>query len=805
MIETGDLLPSMNTPPRSLARATLYRIGVGVTLIVALSSGVTYGLLYREIEQRVLERLREYAAQRAEYHESRFAAGKAFHEVVKADFLNRYRQPMPDAERRFDRLMRRDPDGAFRNRPEFADVVRYSTGWIHKRVTPDAEFKKRWMVYFDLSEHYARLLTTRFTNFYLMHPSEPANMGYDDPERSGHVQWAALTAADYAIDQREYFTAASAANDPERRTVWAGPYQEPAYNKILVSVLTPVYVGDEHVGTIGSDDILDELEASILRSDIPGTSHTVFRKDGRLVVDRQYMARITGSYNGFHIQDAHDRRLDTLLALATAAGDRSVYGHAGDIDQYYAISRLQSTGWHFASTLPGHQVRAQAFRGAQWVLWAGFGSLLLLLASLAAIFRRGIAAPLQGLLEATARVSAGEAPRVEIEGSGNELDRLGWAFNDMVGKLSERDAALRVEKERFRALIEHAADVIGVLDAAGVARYLSPSLETVLGTPPDALLGRSLLERIHPDDRAGLAGALGTVAGQPGGIVARTEFRMRHADGAWRWMEATGTNQLDNPAVGGIVVNTRDITEAKAAEAELARQRDNLHQREKLAAMGSLLAGVAHELNNPLSIVVGRAILLEEDADSASTRALAGKIRAAAERCARIVKTFLAMARQRPPQRGEVDIHRVVEDCLDMLGYGLRSSGIAIERQLAGTPPAIAADADQLHQVFLNLIVNAQQALAEWPAPRRLRLAGGWDGDGLWVDVADNGPGIPAEIRSRIFDPYFTTKPVGVGIGVGLAVSLGIVESHGGRLTVECPSAGGAVFRVWLPTGNAVP
>jgi PAS domain S-box-containing protein len=785
-------------PPRSLARATLHRVALGVALIVSLSSGVTYYLLYGEIEQRALERLREYAEQRTEYHEAQFALGTAFHEVVKADFLERYNRPMPDARRRFEELMTRDPDGAYRNSPQYADVERFSTGWIHMRVRPDDEFMRRWMLFFDLSEHHSRLVTTRFTNFYFMHPIEPANMGYDDPERSNNVQWAALTPADYPLDEREYFSAASAANNPERQTVWAGPYLEPAYNKILVSVLTPVYVGEEHIATIGSDDILDDLEASILRSDVPGTSHTVFREDGRLIVDPQYMMPIVESYNGFHIREADDRRLDTLHALASQVIDRPVYGYSAAIDQYYAISRLETTGWYFASTLPGHAIRTQAFQAAQWVLWAGLASVALLLLSLAIILRRQVGQPLNELLAGIRSAAVGEVRAVPVTGD-DEFAHLASAFNAMVGQVSERDAALRVEKERFRALIEHAADVILVVDAGTIVRYASPSLESALGVAPDAVLGQPLLHRLHADDRAGLAEALQAVLGRPGRVVERTEFRMRHADGSWRWMEATGTNQIGNPAVGGIVVNARDIAEAKAAEAEIARQRENLHQREKLAAMGSLLAGVAHELNNPLSIVVGRATMLEEQAADTSARSAAEKIRIAAERCARIVKTFLSMARQHKPRRGEVDVDRILEDCLEIMGYGLRTSGVDVERRLAGDLPRISADADQLHQVFLNLLVNAQQALESRPAPRRICIRSERDGAGLRVEIADNGPGVAEAIRSRIFDPYFTTKPAGSGTGVGLAVSLGIVETHGGTLTVGCPPGGGAVFSVWLP------
>src|SRR5262245_59886949 len=784
--------------PRSLTSETLLRVAIGVAFIVALSTGVTYWLIYGQLEQRAMERLREYSRQRAQLHEERFALGKAFHEVIKADLIRRYQAGMPNVRQRFDALMMRYPDGAWRNRPELMDITRNSTGWIHKDTQVDDEVMKRWMLFYDVSEHYSRLVTSRFVNFYLLHPTKMLNMGYDDPERSGHLEWVKLTPADYPMNEREHFTAANAEKNPGRETVWAGPYFEPVYKQILVSALTPVYVGDEQIATIGSDDLLGDLEARILRSDIPRASHTVFRRDGRLVVDPQYMPRVVESHNGFSIAESGDVRLQTLWKLALQSGDAPLSGYDENIDQFYSIDKLSSTGWYFASTLPGHVIRAQAFRAVQWVLWAGIGSVALLITSLALILRRQIAQPLRRLQEGIRSAAAGEGREVRASGS-EELGHMAAAFNSMLGKVSERDAALRDEKERFRALIEHAPDVIVVVAADGSVRYASPAAQAVLGVTSDALLGRSLLAEVHPEDQEKLAAALEAVVGHPNEVVERTEFRMRHADGTWRWLEATGTNQIGNSAVNGIVINARDISDAKDAEAEIAQQRENLHQREKLAAMGSLLAGVAHELNNPLSIVVGRATMLQEQAADEGTRTVADKIRAAAETCARIVKTFLAMARQRKPEQSVLSINAVLTDCVEMLGYGLRTAGVTVEMQLAADLPSISGSADQLHQVFLNLIVNAQQAMETQSAPRRLKIVSDRHEDKVRVRIIDNGPGISPAIRSRIFDPYFTTKPAGGGTGVGLAVSLGIVESHSGSLTVDCPPEGGAVFQVLLP------
>jgi len=239
----------------------------------------------------------------------------------------------------------------------------------------------------------------------------------------------------------------------------------------------------------------------------------------------------------------------------------------------------------------------------------------------------------------------------------------------------------------------------------------------------------------------------------------------------------------------------------EAALEQLQRQRETLHQRDRLAAMGSLLAGVAHELNNPLAVVVGRSIMLEETATDARVRTGVQKIRIAAERCARIVKTFLAMARQREQKRTRVRLESVIDAALDVLDYSLRSTGVQVVREFAPDVPELDADEDQLHQVFMNLFVNAQQAMAEAAGARRLRITGQLtpDAGSVTIAVSDTGPGIDPTIRARIFDPYFTTKPMGTGTGVGLSVSLGIVEAHRGTLVERSTLGAGACFILTLP------
>jgi PAS domain S-box-containing protein len=353
------------------------------------------------------------------------------------------------------------------------------------------------------------------------------------------------------------------------------------------------------------------------------------------------------------------------------------------------------------------------------------------------------------------------------------------------------EAALRASEEQYHSMFNASIDGLALYAADGEMVDSNPALWRMYGAT-DADIGAPSPAGARPTHDPAFLRAV--AAGEC--IHVDVTHRLPTGDVVELEVHGVPMQYQGNPHVLTI---TRDITEKKRSARELARQRESLYQREKLAALGSLLAGVAHELNNPLSVVVARAVLLEEQGDPA-TQSAAMKIRTAAERCARIVRTFLAMARQQPAERLPVSLDDVVVAALDIAGYALRTSSVEVELDLHGNLPRLLADADQLHQVLLNLIINAQQAMQDHAPPRRLRLATRYDAPAqLRVVVADNGPGIPPDLRARVFEPYFTTKSTGVGLGVGLAVSLGIVEAHGGTLTVDCPDEGGAVFEVTLP------
>jgi PAS domain S-box-containing protein len=372
------------------------------------------------------------------------------------------------------------------------------------------------------------------------------------------------------------------------------------------------------------------------------------------------------------------------------------------------------------------------------------------------------------------------------------------APNTLAGRLTEAEAL----KE---GVINAALDAVITADRNCNVTGWNAAAERIFGHRAAAIMGQPIGDLIVPahlraQHEAGLARYQAT--GCPHVLGQRLEMEAMRADGSLFPCELS-IHEVKVGARSFFTAWLRDLTPLREAEAEVTRQRERLHQAQKLSALGSLLAGVAHELNNPLAVVVAQTTMLEAIAVDPAVRDRAARIHAAAARCGRIVKTFLAMVRQQPPSRSAVDVNAALRAALELAAYGLRSAGVTVELALDPQLPRIQADGDQLGQVAVNLIVNAQAALADRPEPRLLRVESFADGAGIGFAVEDNGPGVPAALAEPIFEPYVTTKPLGAGTGLGLAVCRNILAAHGGTIGLEPGSLGGARFVCRLPPGEA--
>ena len=377
--------------------------------------------------------------------------------------------------------------------------------------------------------------------------------------------------------------------------------------------------------------------------------------------------------------------------------------------------------------------------------------------------------------------------------------------------VTESTAALQESEARFRALADHAPELISEFDGLGRYTFANAAFRDLLGRDPQALLGTTPEPLVHPDDlevsRAGMARALAEHG------RSHAVHRLRHADGSWRWFENTGRAYFTARGKLRFVSIGRDITEARLAAAEGSRLEAHMQEVQRLESLGVLAGGIAHDFNNLLAVIMGNAALLETGAGSEEEqRGRVRRIRAAAQHAESLTDQMLAYAGKAVGELVALDLSALVEETKDLLLASV-SKRCELDLELAPGLPALRGDPTQLRQVLLNLVTNASEALGDGAGRVRVRTgctladAGTFAGafgaaerrPGPWVflEVADDGPGIAEELRGRIFEPFFSTR--GVGRGLGLAAVLGIASAHHGVVKVQSDAGRGTTFRLLVP------
>jgi len=359
-------------------------------------------------------------------------------------------------------------------------------------------------------------------------------------------------------------------------------------------------------------------------------------------------------------------------------------------------------------------------------------------------------------------------------------------LRDITDPKRAQDTLARSEA-RYRHLVESASDAIVTLDANGRFTTVNHAAENISGYKREELVGQWFAPMLPDDD---LPKALAHFQQALSGETGLFESQFYRKDGEIRTISITySTPQKDEE----VLCLIRDVTDQKMLQEQLI-------QSEKMSAIGQLVSGVAHELNNPLAGISAFAqLLLAEKRFPPDQRTAAETIYSEARRASRIVQNLLTFARQHKAEKVPTAINQVLDDTLELRGYELRVRGIDVRREYDESIPETMADAHQLQQVFLNLITNAEQAMEQRDGHHhRLTVRTRRNADAIRIEVEDTGDGIPANLIERIFNPFFTTKPTGSGTGLGLSISLGIVREHEGRIWAENPQTG-ARFVVELP------
>jgi PAS domain S-box-containing protein len=361
------------------------------------------------------------------------------------------------------------------------------------------------------------------------------------------------------------------------------------------------------------------------------------------------------------------------------------------------------------------------------------------------------------------------------------------------------EETLRRSEEYFRSLIENTLDLITVLDVSGNIRFESPSIEKILGYEPEELVGKDVFAFVHPDDIPITHEAFTKLIMAPG-YTESIEVRIRHRNGTWRLLAAIGQSIVDSSNEVRIIVNSRDNTERKKLE-------ENVLKSQKLESLGTLAGGIAHDFNNLITGITTNIELAKLHAQSGNElHAILKKAEQASVRARDLTQQLLTFSMGGDPVKKPVLVNHLIKESAE---FALRGSKAACDCTIPGDLRSVEADEGQMRQVIHNIVINADQAM---PQGGKVTITGenavikGHDvpalspGEYVKIAVADHGIGIPQEHLSKIFDPYFTTKQKGSGLG--LATSYSIIRKHGGTIVVESEIGVGTTFTLYLPVSR---
>ncbi len=353
----------------------------------------------------------------------------------------------------------------------------------------------------------------------------------------------------------------------------------------------------------------------------------------------------------------------------------------------------------------------------------------------------------------------------------------------------EHAAAIERAEARYTRLVEAAEDAIVCVDEEGNLTAVNRAMARVAGKPREELLGHPFATLVEESEVPAMWQAFVTaLAGQR----ARSTIRFTHPSGVRGYATLITAPIVEDTRVTGVLAIARDVTDERLLLDQAIRQ-------DRMVAMGELVGGVAHEVNSPLTSILAYAQVLERGVGGEDAARALETITREAKRASRIVGKLLAFGRQGQAERIPTDVNQALRDTIDLRRYALRMQEITLSVALMSDPPLIHADPFQLQQVFINLLSNAEQAVAHQPGERTVSVSSEVRGASFVVTISDNGPGIAPEALPHIFNPFFTTKPRGAGTGLGLSISDGIVREHRGALRARSEPGHGATFEVELP------
>jgi PAS domain S-box-containing protein len=586
------------------------------------------------------------------------------------------------------------------------------------------------------------------------------------------------------------------------------PFFDAGSSKNLISISKPVY--DERGGLIG-----------VAGADIPLDRTLVIVADMKLrAAPVGNVSREEGEY-GFlvsrggqliaHPNDSQPEDGKRVMAKPEGFATVKMRGVARRV--YWATAPL--TGWKVALNVPEDSILLPVRTLAIRVTLIGALAFILMILTVTMVARR-LAEPVKKLTAAAARVEAEDYEGVELDDIARHRDELGQlarGFQRMVRevdarqqRLKQAEEALRHSERHFRSLIEHASDVITVLDKNGIVLYESPSLERALGYKPEDLIGKRFFEYVHPQDMTMFVAAF-NAAPRKGDPAATIEFRFPHKAGGWRILEAVATNLLDDPTVNGIILNSRDITERKRA---MDLERDKEAAEAANQAKSQFLANMSHELRTPLNAIIGYSEMLREEAEDLGQEEFIpdlNKIHGAGKHLLELINAVLDISKI---EAGKMDLYletfdlkQIVDDVVAITHPLVVKNSNQFQLIMPEDMGTMHADLTKVRQSLFNLLSNACKFTEHGQVTLEVKREASAGGEQIVFKVIDTGIGITPEQIGRLFEPFTQADPSMTrrfgGTGLGLVISRRFCTMMGGDIKVESELGHGATFTITLP------